>query len=85
MARQRVAPLKQEYLRLEKEVQTTQNRLKSIDKELETPNLFTTAPDKAVSLGQERARLEKLIDTLERKWFEALEIYETAKTKEGLD
>ena len=84
MARQRIAPLKQNYLRLEKEVHEAQNRLKSVDKQLETPNLFISNPDKAVSLGQERARLDKQIEILESRWFEALDLYEKAKTKEGL-
>jgi len=83
-ARQRIAPLKQDYLRLEKEVQAVQNRLKTVDKQLETPNLFKSDPDKAVSLGQERARLEKQIEALEISWYQALDIYETARTKEGL-
>ena len=85
LARQRIAPLKQDYLQLEKDVKSSQDRLQSIDKQLETPNLFTSDPDKAVSLGQERSRLEKQIEILESRWYEALDIYETAKTREGLN
>ena len=85
LARQRIAPLKQDYLQLEKDVKSSQDRLQSIDKQLETPNLFSSDPDKAVSLGQERSRLEKQIEILESRWYEALDIYETAKTREGLN
>jgi len=84
IARQRIAPLKQTYLRLEKEVQAAQTTLKTVDKALENPNLFASDPDKAVSLGQKRAQLAKTIERLEGQWLEALDIYETAKAAEGL-
>jgi len=58
--------------------------LRSVDKSLENPNLFTSDPDKAVSLGQKRAQLVKTIERLEGQWLEALDIYETAKAAEGL-
>jgi len=47
--------------------------------------LAPKTPDKAVKLGQERARLIRVIETLEMEWLEALERYEAAKSQEGLD
>jgi len=38
-----------------------------------------------VKLGQTRARTEDLIETLELEWLTALEDYETAREREGLD
>jgi len=38
-----------------------------------------------VKLGQDRAKTEALIETLELEWLTALETYETAREREGLD
>jgi len=84
-ARKRVAPLKKTTEKYERDVLSNRRRLKEIDIKLSDPNLFTTSPDKAVTLGQTRAAVEKLIETLEDKWLTALERYETALEIEGLD
>jgi len=84
-ARKRVAPLKKTTEKYERDVLSNRRRLKEIDIKLSDPNLFTTSPDKAVTLGQTRAAVEKLIETLEDKWLTALERYETALEAEGLD
>ena len=84
-ARKRLAPLKKAYEALEGKISKAKSRLPLIDKELSVSDIFTKAPDKAVNLGQERARLIRVIETLEMEWLEALERYEAAKSQEGLD
>jgi ATP-binding cassette subfamily F protein 3 len=84
-ARKRIAPLKKSYEALEKKIETAKKRLPIIDTELSVSDIFTTEPEKAVKLGQERANLVRTIETLEMDWLEAVELYEAAKTKEGLD
>ena len=84
-ARKRLAPLKKAYEALEGKISKAKSRLPLIDKELSVSDIFTKAPDKAVKLGQERARLIRVIETLEMEWLEALERYEAAKSQEGLD
>ena len=79
LARQRIAPLKQNYLRLEKDIQTAQKELSLTDKSLSAPDLFESNPEMAVQLGKTRAHLEKKIIKLESEWYQALEDYETAK------
>ena len=84
-ARKRLAPLKKAYEALEGKISKAKSHLPLIDKELSVSDIFTKAPDKAVKLGQERARLIRVIETLEMEWLEALERYEAAKSQEGLD
>lgn len=84
-ARQRLAPLKKAYTRLEADIKAAQSHLKEIESALSDPNLFSDNPDKAVTLGQARAATIKQIDTLEAQWLDALDTYETAKKAEGLD
>lgn len=84
-ARKRIAPLKKAYEDLEKRIAKTKNRIPTIDKELSVSDIFTLNPDKAVKLGKERVGLVKLIEALELEWFEAMERFEAAKLKEGLD
>ena len=84
-ARKRLAPLKKAYEVLEGKISKAKSRLPLIDKELSVSDIFTKTPDKAVKLGQERARLIRVIETLEMEWLEALERYEAAKSQEGLD
>ena len=84
-ARKRLAPLKKAYEALEGKISKAKSHLPLIDKELSVSDIFTKTPDKAVKLGQERARLIRVIETLEMEWLEALERYEAAKSQEGLD
>jgi len=84
-ARKRIAPLKKAYEALESKIDKAKARLPLIDDELSISDIFTTNPDKAVKLGQERASLVQTIETLEMDWLEALENYEATKTQEGLD
>lgn len=84
-ARKRVAPLKKKAETYEKKITESRTQLNDIDAALAVPDLFTTSPEKAVELGQNRVNLEKLIETLEEDWLEALEAYEAALGNEGLD
>jgi len=84
-ARKRIAPLKKTYEALEGKIAKAKARLPLIDKELSVSDIFTKTPDKAVKLGQERAELIRVIESLEMDWLEALESYEAARTSEGLD
>jgi len=81
----KIAPLKRKTESLEKEFEIAQKKLGQIDTRLATKDLFTKTPEKAVRLGQERARLKTLIDSLELDWLAALEAYELAREQEGLD
>ena len=56
-----------------------------IDTRLASEDLFTTNPEEAVKLGQDRAKTEALIESLEMQWLLALETYELAREREGLD
>ena len=84
-ARKRIAPLKKAYETLEGKIAKAKSRLPEIDQELSSSDIFTKNPNKAVKLGQERAELLRFIETLETDWLEALERYEVAKEREGLD
>ena len=77
-ARKKIAPLKRAAENFETKIQAAQDELAAVDKALESPNLFTENPDRAVKLGQSRARLTKQIETLEMEWLSALETYEIA-------
>ena len=83
--RKRLAPLKRAYERLEAKIAKEKARIPLIDKALSVRDIFTLNPDKAVKLGQERAELSRVIDALEMDWLIALEQYETAKSREGID
>ncbi|GGX56414.1 glycosyl transferase family 1 [Litorimonas cladophorae] len=82
---QEIAPLKRETETLETQIAKAQASLKTIDTRLATEDLFTTNPDEAVALSQQRAKTETLIESLELDWFAALEKYEAAREREGLD
>ncbi len=84
-ARKRIAPLKKAFEELEISIEEAKARLPLIDEELSISDIFTKNPDRAVKLGQQRASLVRDIDSLEMSWLEALERYETAKSREGLD
>ncbi len=82
---QEIAPLKRKTETLEKKITQAQTALAKIDARLATEDLFTINPDEAVTLGQSRAKTEALIESLELDWFAALELYEQAREREGLD
>jgi len=83
-ARQRLAPLKKIYDKLETTIRDKQSQLEKIDHDLATPNLFEENPEKAVKLGRSRSQISTQIEELELQWLEALDAYETAKAAEGL-
>ena len=83
--RKRLAPLKKAYERLEAQITKEKARIPLIDKALSVRDIFTLNPDKAVKLGQERAELSRVIDALEMDWLIALEQYEAAKSREGIN
>lgn len=79
-ARAKLAPLRKELKQIEKRIETANQRLKTIDKDLSDPDLFTRDADKAISLGQERSRLEDVVEDNELRWLEISETLETSKT-----
>lgn len=82
MRQKSLAPLKKKADKLEQDITEAQDALEDIDKKLSDPHLFTKDPDEAVRLGQMRAKVEKLIESLEVDWLSALEEYE--RTREGM-
>ena len=84
-ARKRIAPLRKKSESFEPKIETLKSKISAIDKELSVSDLFTNNPEKAVTLSQNRVNFQKLIETLEMEWLEALEAYEAAKKAEGLD
>ncbi len=84
-ARKSVAPLKRASERLEKDLDRATRMLADIDTELSDPRLFEDDPEHAVALGKDRGQCAKRIESLEERWMEALEAYETAKDEAGLD
>ena len=81
----RLSPLKKKVETLERELAAAQTEIKSIDAQLSVEDLFTTSPEQAVKLGRKRASTQGLIDDLEQRWFAALEHYDSAREREGLD
>lgn len=80
-----IAPLKRKTEALENEFAAAQKKLSQIDARLSSEDLFTTNPEEAVKLGQERAMTQALIESLELDWLAALEAYDLAREREGLD
>ncbi len=83
-ARKRIAPLKRAAEALEKKISAHKAKIEDIDKALSVADLFTTNPERAVSLGKSRVYNEKLVEALEDEWLISLEAYEHAKEQEGL-
>jgi len=81
----KIAPLKRNTENLEKKFEAAQTKLGQIDARLATEDLFTKNAEEAVQLGQARAKTQALIDTLELEWLAALEAYDLAREREGLD
>ena len=80
-----IAPLKRKTETLEKKFAEAQSKLTRIDTRLASEDLFTTNPEEAVKLGQNRVKIEALIQSLEMQWMLALEAYELARERERLD
>ena len=81
----KIAPLKRKTETLETKFSAAQKKLTQIDARLSSEDLFTTNPEEAVKLGQDRAKTEALIESLELDWLAALEAYDLAREREGLD
>jgi len=81
----KIAPLKRNTETLEKKFEAAQTKLGQIDARLATEDLFTKNAEEAVQLGQARAKTQALIDALELEWLAALEAYDLAREREGLD
>jgi len=81
----KIAPLKRETEKLEQKFEAAQTKLGQIDARLTTEDLFTKNPEEAVKLGQMRAKTQALIESLELDWLAALEAYDLAREREGLD
>lgn len=84
-ARKRIAPLKKKVNAIEAEIMAQKVQLTALDQALAVTDLFTTNPEKAVTLGRDRVTCQRLIETLENSWLEAQEAYDNARTREGLD
>ena len=80
-----IAPLKRRAEDLEKQIEAAQIKLSEIDGRLSSEDLFTTNPEEAVQLGQNRVKTVTLIESLETDWLTALETYEQARVQAGLD
>ena len=83
-ARAKLSPLKKAAEKIEDKIVDARMDINGIDNQLSDTDLFAEHPDKALTLSQDRAKLEKQIETLEEEWLEALEIYETAKAAAGV-
>lgn len=79
-----IAPLKKNSDSLERKVEEAQTALSKLDRRLTEEDLFTTNPEEALRLTQSRGRVEKLIDTLEVEWLDAIDAYEKARERSGL-
>ncbi|RKQ70955.1 ATP-binding cassette subfamily F protein 3 [Litorimonas taeanensis] len=84
-ARAEIAPLKKKAQALENQIDKIQRKIVATDKALSIEDLFTTDPEMAIRLAQDRASLSKDVELLEGKWLTALEAYEIAKTEIGLE
>ncbi|GLQ22043.1 ribosomal protection-like ABC-F family protein [Algimonas porphyrae] len=83
-ARKAIAPLKKAAAKLEKALENATSKIATLDAALSDPALFDRDPDKAVTLGQDRARTAEQIEALETEWLEALATYEAAEADAGL-
>jgi len=80
-ARKKIAPLKRKAEAIEVKIKQAQMDLIAIDTTLAVNDIFTTDPERAVKLGQNRVRITQLIETLESDWLGALQDYETAAAR----
>ncbi|MBL4766246.1 MAG: ABC-F family ATP-binding cassette domain-containing protein [Rhodobacteraceae bacterium] len=80
-ARESIAPLKKKVEKLETQLEYLKGKLVRVEADLSVPDLFIDKPEKAASLGKQRAQCISQIEETESSWFEAVEFYETAKAK----
>ena len=80
-ARAKLAPIRKKIKSLENNIEGYRSRLWAVDEQMADPDLFTKDPDRAVTLGQERARLEEAIETAEMDWLDMSEQLEAAQKK----
>ncbi|NNC36889.1 MAG: ABC-F family ATP-binding cassette domain-containing protein [Hyphomonadaceae bacterium] len=78
-AREAIAPLKKKVRQIEQRIEQLKDRVAKFDRELEVPNLFTEAPEKAAQIGKKRGKTLAEIEKLEENWLEASDAYESAK------
>ena len=83
-ARKRIAPLKKDAQKIEDTITKHAKEIEALDRALAVDDLFTTDPDRALSLSQERASKARGMEDLESDWLAALERYEAAKVREGI-
>ena len=83
-ARKRVAPLKKAAEKIETAIGKCARDIEALDRALSVEDLFTTDPERALSLSQERASKARGMEDLESDWLVALERYEAAKVREGI-
>ena len=83
-ARKRIAPLKRKVEAIEKKIAAEKSKIQEIDRALSVTDLFTTNPERAISLGKNRVACKKLVESLEDEWLVSLEAYEQAKREQGL-
>ena len=76
-ARAKLAPMRKEIKQIEARIDKARVRLVQIDTVLSDPDLFTRDKDKAITLGQERARLEVSVETDELRWLDLSQTLET--------
>ncbi|MEP6343083.1 MAG: ABC-F family ATP-binding cassette domain-containing protein [Maricaulaceae bacterium] len=76
-SRAKLAPMRKELKKIEARIDKTRVRLVQIDTALSAPDLFTRDKEQAITLGQERARLEESVETDELRWLELSQTLET--------
>jgi ATP-binding cassette, subfamily F, member 3 len=77
--RAQIAPLRKAMQVAEADVDRLMARIALIDDDLQDPELFQTAPEKAQSLTVERGKLAKALAAAEDNWLAATEAYESAR------
>jgi ATP-binding cassette subfamily F protein 3 len=80
-----LAPYKNLATSLEMMITSAEAQLRTIDMRFAREDLFTTNPDQAVQLSQNRAKTAALIESLEVDWLAAVETYERERKRAGLD
>ena len=78
-ARAKLAPLRKELKQIDARMDQSNARLKAIDIEMSDPNLFSRDSNLAISLGQERGKLEKQNEADELRWLDISQILENAQ------
>lgn len=77
--RQRLAPLKAEVEKLEKQLSNTQDKLKQVEAELTSPDIYALQNKTKLSdLLESQTKLKREIDHIEQTWLQKQEAYEQA-------